>query len=75
MTSQTLRSIPSAFVAPKARSSRDDSLPVRRLTTRQKALWLLRTAGTGLVLTGAFVAAIAVGLVAILSLGGVLSLS
>jgi NAD(P)H-hydrate repair Nnr-like enzyme with NAD(P)H-hydrate dehydratase domain len=45
------------------------------LATRQKALWLLRTAGTGLVLTGAFVAAIAVGLVAILSLGGVLSLS
>jgi hypothetical protein len=64
MTSQTLRTIQSAF---------HESLPVRRLATRQRATWLLRTAGTGLLLGTAFTAAVAVGFVTLLSLGGVLS--
>ncbi len=64
MSSQTLRTIQSAF---------HESLPVRRLATRQHAAWLLRAAGTGAVLAAVFAAAVAVGLFTLLSMGGVLS--
>ncbi len=64
MSSQTLRTIQSAFY---------ESLPVRRLATRQQAMSLLCAAGTGVVLATAFVAAIAVGLFTLLSMGVVLA--
>lgn len=64
MTSQTLRSIQSAFY---------ETLPVRRLATRQRVVWLLRATGTGLLLATVFVTALALGAFTLLSLGGVLS--
>ena len=64
MSSHSLRTIQSAFY---------ESIPVRRLATRQHAAWLLRAAGTGIVLATAFVAAVAVGLFTLLSMGGVLA--
>ncbi len=64
MSSNSLRTIQSAFY---------ESLPVRRLATRHHAASLLRAAGTGVILATAFVAAVAVGLFTLLSMGGVLA--